>query len=289
MPQTISNDKNCLRSRALIRLSGADVRGFMQGLVTNDVSGDLPIWAGLLTPQGKVLFDFLLWDGGGEDLKEGEDLLLDCESVAADGLIKRLSLYRLRRAITITRDPRLAVYWSAMREGIEKSKRAEGSAIESVAVTSAVADPRLADLGWRWLAAAPDGGTEDGGTEDMPEDLGYDSAGADLAWQAHRLALGVAEGQAELGQGDLLWLECNAAELHGVRFDKGCYIGQENTARMNYRAKINRRLVIVPIGEANVARQRVAYPDLGWSVEHRRLADIDIATAPPWMQTALAV
>ena len=70
------------------------MRGFLQGLVTNDVTGDLPVWAGLLTPQGKCLFDFIVWN-------DGDDLLLDCEAQAADDLIKRLGVYRLRRPIAI--------------------------------------------------------------------------------------------------------------------------------------------------------------------------------------------
>ena len=89
-----------LTDRAIIRLSGEDVRGFVQGLVTNDVTGALPVWAGLLTPQGKCLFDFLIWG-------DGDDLLLDCEAAAADELIKRLAIYRLRRPIRIERDPSL--------------------------------------------------------------------------------------------------------------------------------------------------------------------------------------
>src|SRR5918996_5558640 len=94
-----------LADRAIVRLSGEDVRGFLNGLVTQDVSGELPVWAGLLTPQGKCLFDFLVW-------ADGEDLLLDCEAAAADDLIKRLATYRLRRPIKIERDDSLAVHWS---------------------------------------------------------------------------------------------------------------------------------------------------------------------------------
>src|SRR3989337_3810146 len=93
-----------LTDRALLRLSGEGVREFLQGLVTNDVEGELPIGAGRLTPQGKTLFDFFVW-------AEGEDLLLDVESEAADDLAKRLSIYRLRRAITIEREDKLAVHW----------------------------------------------------------------------------------------------------------------------------------------------------------------------------------
>src|SRR3954453_14552380 len=94
-----------LTDRAVVRLSGDDVREFLQGLVTSDVTGDLPVWAGLLTPQGKCLFDFLVW-------ADGDDLLLDCEAAAADDLIKRLSIYRLRRPIGIALDPSIAVHWA---------------------------------------------------------------------------------------------------------------------------------------------------------------------------------
>ncbi|HKR24094.1 MAG TPA: folate-binding protein, partial [Allosphingosinicella sp.] len=84
-----------LVDRALLRLSGEDVRGFLQGLVTNDVAklaADRPLWAGLLTAQGKALFDFILW-------ADGEDVLVDCEAEQAEALARRLALYRLRRPI----------------------------------------------------------------------------------------------------------------------------------------------------------------------------------------------
>ena len=95
-----------LTDRTLIRLSGEDVRGFLQGLVTNDTGGALPVWAALLTPQGKALFDFVVW-------ADGADLLLDCERDQVDALIRPLGLYRLRRPIAIVRDETLAVHWSA--------------------------------------------------------------------------------------------------------------------------------------------------------------------------------
>src|ERR671918_2051336 len=114
-----------LTDRAVVRLTGDDVPGFLQGLVTSDVTGKLPVWAGLLTAQGKCLFDFVVWG-------DGDDVLLDCEAEAADDLIKRLAIYRLRRAIRIDRDPLLAVHWS--------TQGGQG-----------VPDPRLAALGWRWL------------------------------------------------------------------------------------------------------------------------------------------
>ncbi|MEO5808667.1 MAG: folate-binding protein [Sphingomicrobium sp.] len=227
-----------LSDRAVVRLSGDDVRGFVHGLVTSDVMGALPVWTGLLTPQGKTLFDFLVW-------ADGEDLLIDCEAAAADDLIKRLSLYRLRRAITIAIDQGLAVHWS--RDGDEGAP-----------------DPRLNALGRRWLARP--------------------SAPA-LGWVEHRLRLGVTEGRTELG--DLLWLECNAAELNGVSFTKGCFVGQENTARMNWRAKVNRRLMVVE-GDGGV-RVRVARAELGLAVVHARVDAVPKgAIVPEWLAAALS-
>lgn len=231
-----------LANRAVLRLSplepGEDLRGFLQGLVTNDMAGPLQVWAALLTAQGKVLFDFLVW-------QQGDDLLLDCEAAGAEALAKRLSLYRLRRKVGIALDPKVGVHWQA----------GEGPS----------PDPRLPGLGQRWL------GERSGGE-------------ASAAWLAHRLSLGVTEGQAELA--DLLWLECNAAELNGVSFTKGCYVGQENTARMNWRAKVNRRLVVVPLDQSDPARQRAAYPELGLAVDHRRVEDIPAELTPAWLQLA---
>jgi tRNA-modifying protein YgfZ len=227
-----------LADRAVVRLSGEDVYGFVNRLVTQEVTSRLPVWAGLLTPQGKCLFDFMVWG-------DGDDLLFDCEAEAADDLIKRLSIYRLRRPIGIDRDDKVAVHWAP----------------ES---TAGEADPRLPELGKRWLGPASDPAT---------------------GWLEHRLRLGVCEGRAELG--DLLWLECNAAELNGVSFTKGCFVGQENTARMNWRSKVNRRLVVVE-GDGG-ERTRVAYPELGLAVVHAR-SDAMPANAiiPPWLEPAFS-
>jgi len=227
-----------LADRAVVRLSGEDVRGFLDGLVSNSVTGALPVYAALLTPQGKVIADFIVW-------ADGEDLLIDVAADDAEALVRRLSMYRLRRAITITRDEAVAVHWSA--------EAGEG-----------VPDPRLAALGNRWIAPAD---------------------GPVAGWLEHRLRLGVAEG-AELA--DLLWLECNAAELNGVSFTKGCFVGQENTARMNWRSKINRRLVVVPAG-AMPDRARAFYPEIGLAVVHARIDAIpDDAIMPDWLAAALA-
>ena len=234
-----------LFDRHIIRLSpteaGEDVRQFLQGLVTQDTAADMPLWAGLLSPQGKALFDFLLW-------ADTDDVLIDCEGAQTDALIRRLSMYRLRRKIAIAVDSETAVYWSA-----------EGSS-----------DPRHVELGERWLGAPS-----------------ADDVDVSAAYRAHRLGLSIPEGLAELGSEQTLWLEANAAELNGVSFTKGCYVGQENTARMNWRQKVNRRLVVVPLEKADISRQRCAYPELGLSVELRRVEDMTALDLPEWQRAAI--
>jgi len=240
-----------LADRALIRLSGEDVRGFLQGLVTNDVTGVLPVWAGLLTAQGKALFDFLVW-------ADGDDVLIDCEASQADALARRLTLYRLRRAITIARDETLAVHWS--RDG-----------------TEGVPDPRLAALGRRWLAPADE---------------------AVEGWLEHRLSLGVTEGVAEIGSDRTLWLEANAGELNGVSFLKGCYVGQENTARMNWRSTVNRRLAVLRVAADPGEAASTCYPALGLAVARVRAEQLRGPVTlggqpaqpilPTWLKNAIA-
>ena len=245
-----------LIDRALLRLSGDDPRGFLQGLVTSDAAGPLPVWTGLLTPQGKALFDFIVWP-------DGNDLLLDCEAAQADALARRLSIYRLRRALTIAREDRLAVHWSVQEPGYATRHHVVDSGAWP---PSLVSDPRLPELGHRWLASP-----------------GAPATG----WLEHRLRLGVTEGVAEFGSGETLWLECNARELGGVSFAKGCYVGQENTARMHHRAKVNRRLVVAPLADPG-DRTRATYPDLGLMVEHRRVEALGDALRPTWLEEALA-
>jgi folate-binding protein YgfZ len=234
-----------LFSRAVIRLSpqedGEDVADFLQGLVTQDVKDELPAWAGLLTPQGKTLFDFIVWPAG-----HGQ-LLIDCEAEAADDLIRRLAMYRLRRKISIARDDTLGVYW--------QPELGDGGA----------PDPRLHELGQRWIAKAS-----------------ADDESADAAWTKHRLELGVPEGRVDMA--DILWLETNAAELNGVSFSKGCYVGQENTARMNWRQKVNRRLLVVPLDRSDEGRRKAAYPELGLAVDHLRVSEISADLMPQWLE-----
>ncbi len=246
-----------LNNRAVVRVApreeGEDAIGFLQGLLTNDVtkaSKDVPVYAALLSAQGKTMFDMLVWSA---DFDHGRGALLECERNLAWDLARRLGLYRLRRAIDIEVDEDISVFWAPMEQGPELGN-----------------DPRLPALGSRCLG---------------PVDL-YEGK-ADEKYLAHRLALGVPEGFGELG--DILWLETNAAELNGVSFNKGCYIGQENTARMNWRSKVNRRLVVVPLEQSQEKRRKADYPALGLAIDHLRVDDIPPEHVPDWMSLSSEV
>ncbi len=197
-----------LEDRSIVALSGPDARGFLQGLITNDVEKLAPgraVYAALLTPQGKVLFDFLLAEGDGL-------LLLDCASAARDTLVRRLSMYRLRAKVAIEPREQLSVYSG------EAGPR--GLTFD---------DPRLAALGPRSIGA----------TAEMP-----DTAESAVHYHARRLALGVPEA-GDFGSDRMFALDADLDELNAISFDKGCYVGQELTARMKHRGTARKRLLVV--------------------------------------------
>jgi folate-binding protein YgfZ len=205
-----------LTDRTIVALEGAEARPFLQGLVTNDLDQLAPglgLYAALLTPQGKILFDFLVAEGDGA-------VLLDCAAPAAEALVKRLAMYRLRAKIGIAIRPQLAVYAGLSGRPAER------------AVT--FADPRLAALGPRSIGAAAE----------MPDFLD-----GPAPYHAVRLALGVPEG-ADFGSGEIFALDAGLDELHGVAFDKGCYVGQELTARMKHRGTAKKRILTLRADQA---------------------------------------
>jgi len=191
-----------LSDRSVVRIAGADARGYLQDMLTNDVATlapGKPLWAGLLSAQGKPLFDMILHD-------DGPAVLLDVASTLAAALVRRLTMYRLRRAVTI--EPTAQAVFAAWDEPGDHP-----------------ADPRLAQLGLRWIG----GGVPTASAAD---------------YHARRLVFGVPDTD-DLLLDRMLWLEANAVELNGVSFTKGCYVGQENTARMHHRDKLRRRLLPV--------------------------------------------
>ncbi|OUS35126.1 folate-binding protein YgfZ [Rhodobacterales bacterium 56_14_T64] len=192
-----------MSQRRILRLSGPDTRTFLQGLVTNDVDkiDQGLVYAALLTPQGKYLADFFL-------LADGADVLLDVAADLSEGLVKRLSMYRLRAKVEISTSD-LDV------------RRGTGEALEK-----ALSDPRHPDMGWRLYG---DEGGDDGSD-----------------WDAIRVAHCIPETGVELTT-DSFILEIGFEALNGVDFRKGCYVGQEVTARMKHKTTLRKGLYQVEI------------------------------------------
>ncbi|WP_170770264.1 YgfZ/GcvT domain-containing protein [Ruegeria lacuscaerulensis] len=186
-------------NRRILRLSGADTDSFLQGLVTNDIAGMQGglVYAALLTPQGKYLADFFL-------TRRGDAVLLDVAETLADGLVKRLSMYKLRADVTIA-DSGLNL------------QRGTGPAPDG-----ALPDPRHNDMGWRTYSAASE---SDDGTD----------------WDAIRVRNCIPETGVELTP-DSYILESGFEALNGVDFKKGCYVGQEVTARMKHKTELRKGL-----------------------------------------------
>ena len=207
-----------LTDRAVIAVSGPEARAFLQGLVTNDAEKVAPgraLYAALLTPQGKILFDFLVSENGGT-------LLLDCRREAREALVKRLLLYKLRTKVEIKARDDLAVF----------------AGLDGEAMLGGFADPRLPALGTRAIAAKGEIAARTGSDQ----------------YHALRLDLWVPEGD-DFGSDKMFALDAGLDELHAVSFDKGCYVGQELTARMKHRGTARKRLLgLATLDESPLAR-----------------------------------
>ena len=210
-----------LKDRSVVSLGGEQARDFLQGLITNDVSAcpaGGAIYAALLTPQGKILFDFFL-------VSETESrFLIDCAAARASDLVKRLTMYRLRSKVEIAPRPELAVaaFW--------------GSNPPSVTSQGAVVfpDPRAEALGTRAI-----------GSREVLAAMMRETAPGD--YEAHRIAQGVPDSR-DFPPDTVFPLDAGMEELNGVSFKKGCYVGQEVTSRMKHRSSARRRFLIAQIG-----------------------------------------
>lgn len=205
----------CVRlpDRGLIRLEGENRHGFLQGLVSNDIDllkapPAVPVlYACLLTPQGKFLHDFFISESG-------DALLLECEGGARkDDLLRRLAAYRLRAKISLSGSDDVPVH-----------------AVFGAQPPPGYPDPRHPDMGWRTLEKPQ-------GIEEKPF----------AAWDERRLALGIPDGSRDMVPGGSTLLECRIDEFAGISFTKGCYVGQELTARMHHRGLAKKHLVPVRI------------------------------------------
>src|ERR1700733_5746120 len=201
-----------LPCRAVLEIKGEDSVSFLQGLVSNDVTEARPghaVWAALLTPQGKWLADFFVF-------ADDDRLLLDCEGDQAPATLQRLSRYRLRSKVTLRAANELSVYvaWD------------NPPSVQAIIA----ADPRLAEAGWRLLSP-----------------VALPTTALEVDWDRHRLGLGLPDGSRYLEVEKTVLLEAGFDELHGVSWTKGCYMGQELTARTKYRGLVKRRLIPVAI------------------------------------------
>ncbi|MDR3497912.1 MAG: folate-binding protein [Parvibaculum sp.] len=204
-----------LPDRGVLRIGGPEARPFLQNLVTNNVDladGRQAVYAGLLTPQGKFLFDFIV-------AADGDGLLLDCDRARAADLVKRLNFYKLRAQVTI--------------EDVSATRKVAAIWGGDVKAAGAFADPRLAALGHRLIAENSEAALKAAGAAPAtPAD-----------YHRHRIALGVGDAAHDFEPDRTFPLEVNFDEMNGVDFQKGCFIGQEVTSRTKRRGSVRKRLL----------------------------------------------
>lgn len=218
-----------LHHRTVIRIAGADRMKFLQGLVTNDVAktqAGQAVYAMLLTPQGKFLHEMLL-------VPLEDALLLDVDAEGVEALLKRLTLYTLRADVQLGLAPEYAVYASIAPQAVSVEAMGERSV--------RYADPRHLALGARLLLHANDAAAH------MP-----DSVASLEAYDAVRLTLGVPDGVRDMIPDKDFPLACGVEALHGVDFHKGCYVGQEVTARSKHRGTLRKALLPVHAEEGQM-------------------------------------
>jgi folate-binding protein YgfZ len=216
-----------LPDRGVVKVSGEDARNFLNGLVTTDVT-DLKTGLGrfgaLLTPQGKIIVDFLITEASAG---HGDGFLFDCPRALAQTLTDKLSFYKLRAKVKVEN----------LTDSVGVIAAWDGE--PAVKPESGFADPREAALGWRILG--PEASKQ--GIADL---IGADLVDSD-AYEAHRIALGVPRGGLDFAYGDAFPHETNMDRLHGVDFEKGCYVGQEVVSRMQHRGTARTRTVKILI------------------------------------------
>ncbi|MBI2713980.1 MAG: folate-binding protein YgfZ [Rhizobiales bacterium] len=218
-----------LPERGVVKVAGEDARRFLNGLATNDIAKLAPgqaRFAALLTPQGKIIVDFIVVEAAPED---GGGFFLDCPCVLAPALVEKLNFYRLRAKVTV----------EDLSQSLGVMALWPGSADSEYGLC--YADPRHPGLGTR-IMLPPQLATE------AAADLGASLTDAD-AYDMHRIALGVPRGGTDFIYGDTFPHEADMDQLSGVDFDKGCYIGQEVVSRVEHRATARSRVVPIAYDE----------------------------------------
>jgi hypothetical protein len=217
------------KRRGILRIAGEDRVSFLQGLVTNDVAraaAGQPVYSALLTAQGRFLHDFFI-------VPQADSLLLDCEAERRADLMRRLGMYKLRAKAAIEDETDSLAVILIWGNGLDPDALHTGDA------AAIYADPRLPALGARAIVAA-------GVAASWIAKHGLNAADED-SYDRHRIALGVPDGSRDLPVERALPLENGFDDLHGIDWQKGCYIGQEVTARMRYRSLVRKQLLPVSI------------------------------------------
>ncbi len=226
-----------LEDRGVLAIEGADSRTFLQALVSNDIgraTDERAVYTALLTPQGKFLHDFFV-------AARKDSLLLDCEAARLADLKRRLALYRLRSKVTLTdRSEEMtvaAIYGAGAAEALGLAEVRGSARVVDCGVI--FVDPRLTEAGVRALLP------REGGSAWL-ESAGFEASSRD-DYERLRIALGLPDGSRDMEVEKAILLENGFDELHGIDWQKGCYIGQELTARTRYRGLVKKRLVPVKV------------------------------------------
>jgi len=220
-----------LPDRGVVKVAGEDARRFLNGLVTNDMGKVKPgeaRFAALLTPQGKIIVDFIVAEAEADD---GGGFFLDCPRALVPALVEKLKFYKLRAKVTVedwSDQLAVAAFWG-------------GTGLSELGLS--YSDPRLPALGSRTILP-PDANI----VAEAAADLGATLTDAE-AYEAHRIALGVPRGGADFAYGDAFPHEADMDQLGGVDFAKGCYVGQEVVSRVEHRGTARSRVLPVAYGE----------------------------------------
>ena len=238
-----------LEDRGLLYINGDDAKEFLQNIITNNienVSEDRSCFSVLLTPQGKYLYDFII-------IKHKSGFLLDCEKEIIDDLYKKLNLYKIRSKVEILNLSNEFVVASLSKEKfleIENSKDKEGSTIK-FREDPIFLDPRSKELGARLII----------NLEKLYlslKKLGLEISEVDEYYN-HSHLLGIPQVDTKYLQDKIFGIECNFEELNGIDFRKGCYVGQENTARIKLKDKLNKRLFPIKVLEGQINSEEITF------------------------------
>jgi len=245
------DDVYILEDRGLLYLSGEDVKEFLQNLVTNDiekVTNKMSCFAALLTPQGKYLFDFLI-------IKHKSGYFLDCEKKDIDQLYNKLNLYKLRSKVEILNLSNEFIVAALSKEkflSLDDSSDLEGFTIKYNEDTIFI-DPRLKKLGARLII----------NLEKLNlslKKLKLNTANVEDYYKfSHEL--GISQIDNINLQNKVFGIECNYEELNGIDYKKGCYVGQENTARIKHKNKLGKRLLAVKTIEGTINSEEIFFKE----------------------------